>query len=235
MKRKVLLAAMLASVSATALVGCAGMDKLMGGIPGMDSVGAVAGGAVMSVADLGNLQKTMLGDTRAVAVNIYGAQKKLAVALDLTKVVNGLNGQIKAAKSGNVDGDFLEKLTTLSAQTDAALSGALAEVKAFSTAQKGVVAASLVDYAKGVYGTAKLAANAAMGAKNAATMIKRDFTKAIQLKSQFEYLLDAGTSLPTFVTELVKTGNAYIDMAKKLGVDTTEAAKVLKDAVEFKL
>lgn len=237
MKRKALLVAMLASLSATALVGCAGMDKLMGGgLPGMDAVSAVAGGAVMSAADLGNLQATMLGDTQAVAVNVAGAQKKLHEALGYKEKAAELNDYIKSAKSGNVDGDYLKKLTTVSAQADEALLKELAEVKVLSAKQKVMVGASLVDYAKGVYGTAKLAVNAAKAGKEAANMIKRDWTKALQLKNQFAYVLDAAVNLPPFATQLIETGVGYIDLAKKLGVDTSAASKIFEDVKnEFKL
>ena len=80
MKRKLLVAAMVASLSTLTLVGCSNLGSVMQGVQGL-SAAANLSGAPTTEAELAQAQKSIAADTKTVSAKILGAQTSLAQAL----------------------------------------------------------------------------------------------------------------------------------------------------------
>lgn len=236
MKRKLLVAAMVASLSTLTLVGCSNLGSVMQGVQGL-SAAANLSGAPTTEAELAQAQKSIAADTKTVSAKILGAQTSLAQALDLKEMAANIEAQLKTVKRGNITADQLEKITTVSAQADEAINSRFEDVKELTDQQKEKVSESLNHYAGAALGTAKVAAKAAHTGLGLTEFLKNQMISnpsgLTDLKSKFGFLAEAGSSLPTFCADLISTGFSYVKLAKNYGIDTSAAEDQLLKAQEF--
>ena len=201
MKRKLLVAAMVASLSSLTLVGCSSLGSVMQGVQGV-SAAANLSGAPTTEAELAQAQKSIAADTKTVSAEILGAQTSLAKALDLKEMAANIEAQLKTVKRGNITADQLEKITTVSAQADEAINTRFEDVKELTDQQKAKVSESLNHYAGAALGTAKVAAKAAHTGLGLTEFLKNQMltnpSGLTNLKSKFGFLAEAGSSLPSF-------------------------------------
>lgn len=232
-KRNLILAAMMASLSSVAMVGCSNLGDF---VQGTMIAGEVAG-KKMSAEDLVQAQKTLQSDSKVVSTKILGAQQNLASALDLKQTVAEIQAQLQTIKKGNITADQLEKVTSISQEADQAINAGFEDVKELTDQQKQKVQKSLNEYAGAALVTAKIATNATQAGLGL-TQYLRDVTvsnpsKVSDLKGQFGFLADASATLPGFTAELIETGFSYLQLAKSHGIDVTEAENKLKEAGSF--
>lgn len=232
-KRKLLLAAMMAGLSSVAMVGCSNLGDF---VQGTMIAGEVIG-KKMSAEDLVQAQKTLQADSKVVSTKILGAQQNLASALDLKKMVAEIQAQLQTIKTGNITADQLEKVTTISQDADEAINARLEDTKQLTEEQKQKVQKSLGEYAGAALFTAKIAANAAQTGLGL-TQYLRDIavsnpTKVAEMKGQFGFLADASATLPGFTADLIETGWSYTNLLKSYGVDVSGAEKMLTEAGSF--